>query len=616
MRSSRLTHLLFVPVLLVAAAALAGPTQEPVNKANWKLAARFDSSILRLFVGSSNMTPRFIHETDKFWYSWRDLTGTKFYVVDPKAKKKKYLFDPVKMAVQLSELTHRPYDAVTLPITTIEYVDEEEDEDEDKDDEEKQEKKEKKEKKNLIRFVIENIRYEYDLDDETLKSLGKVRDGSGTQQQGGRGRFGQRRGPGGRSRGYRNFSPDKKSFVFAKDHNLYYVEIVDEEEQEPVQLTDDGEEYYSFGFMTEAQKEQRRQQLKEQEKERKEEEQKEEEQKEEEIGRVRANVTWSEDSKCFYVTRSDSRKVKDLYLVNTLADPRPTLRTYKYAMPGDEEVAQTELFVFDRDGKELCKHDVIEYKDGRLYNMHWPDTSERLRFIRRDRLQRNLGLCEMDMETGEVKVLISESVENAFLERQNVRYVEPGGDMIWFSERMGWGHYYLYDYEGNFKNAITSGPYRAHQIVEVNEKKGLLWFRGYGRETDESPYNRHLYRVKLDGSGLKLLDPGDADHNTSLSPSQDYIIDVSAQVDMEPSAVLRDRDGRVIMELEKLDLSRWSRLPVFENPNSTLTDQAPIPRRNEFHDRSSHHVRGTFEAQKFRTDRIYERNDAIYMDKN
>jgi hypothetical protein len=66
-------------------------------------------------------------------------------------------------------------------------------------------------------------------------------------------------------------------------------------------------------------------------------------------------VIWSRDSKKFAMTRSDSRKVKDLWVINSIANPRPTLETYKYQMPGDSEAPQMELIIFDLATKEKLK---------------------------------------------------------------------------------------------------------------------------------------------------------------------------------------------------------------------------------------------------------------------
>ena len=58
-------------------------------------------------------------------------------------------------------------------------------------------------------------------------------------------------------------------------------------------------------------------------------------------------ITWSRDSTKFSAVRRDVRKVKDLWVINPLANPRPTLETYRYAMPGDENTPQSEMYIFD-----------------------------------------------------------------------------------------------------------------------------------------------------------------------------------------------------------------------------------------------------------------------------
>lgn len=513
-------------------AALMSVVALSAAQANWKAANRYTNTYLGQYIYSQSLTPGWINRTDQFWYSWRDSAGVKFWRVDAKSKKKTPLFDSVRMAALLSEVAKKPYDTTNLPITTVTF-------------DEKNDK--------LIRFVVEQVRYEYDADKDTLKSLGAVRPGEGGPPPGGPGQGGgggQGGFGGGQGRGgdFRNYSPDRKAFVYAQDHNLFYVAVVDGKDQDPVQLTKDGAQDYSFGARQTQQQQQQQQQEGET--------QGQQQQRSNET-RVRANVTWSKDSRRFYVSRFDSRKVKELFLVNSLTEPRPSLLTYKYAMPGEPEVTQTELFAYDPDKKELVKLPVDKYKDQRITDLHWQDTtSDKLRMVRRDRLQRNLELIEMDLTTLKAETLLTESVNNAFLEVQSVRYVKPGGDFIWFSERTGWGHYYLYGNDGKLKHSLTSGPWRANNISDVDADQGQMWVVGMGREPNENPYYRHLYRVGLDGKGLTLLDAGDADNNTTLSPTKKFAVNVRSRTDMAPEAVLRDDRGNILLELEKADLSR------------------------------------------------------------
>ena len=69
------------------------------------------------------------------------------------------------------------------------------------------------------------------------------------------------------------------------------------------------------------------------------------------------------DSKKLYSNRSDARKVDELFVINTLKDPRPELEVYKYAMPGEVNVPQEVLEIFDVESKSRITVDEDKYVD-------------------------------------------------------------------------------------------------------------------------------------------------------------------------------------------------------------------------------------------------------------
>jgi dipeptidyl aminopeptidase/acylaminoacyl peptidase len=92
-------------------------------------------------------------------------------------------------------------------------------------------------------------------------------------------------------------------------------------------------------------------------------------------------------------------------------------------------------------------------------------------------------------------------------------------------------------------------------VVRVDQEARTLYFTAGGREPGRDPYYRHLYRVQLDGAGLELLTPEDAEHAVSLSPSGAYLVDSYSRLDQPPVTVLRAADGRLVLELETADVS-------------------------------------------------------------
>jgi dipeptidyl aminopeptidase/acylaminoacyl peptidase len=523
-------------VLLVLTALLpAQAERQPPPRANYRQALKYSSANLAPLTYSTKVTPGWIGKTDSFWYSYRTSKGTAYWRVDPLRRTKTTLFDREKLASQLAELGRKPVDTATLALSRERLSDD----------------------GNTFTFVAGEILYAYDLKAEKLVSKGKAP--PAPRFPGPFGRFGRRRRAaeeeaqekdkvekkvvekkdgdrrgdrargGFRGRATRAEAPDRKAVLFIKDHNLLLGEKG--KDKDAVRLSKDGREDYGFvlsaGFGPRVAR----------------------------PGALAPAPTWSKDSKQFYAFRLDSRGVKELFVVNSLATPRPTLERYKYPMPGEETIRKSELYVGQRDGKTLTRVPA-KWKDESYRNLHWGKAPSELRFVRQDRLQRNLELCALDIATGECKVLIAEGFDNAPVNAQPPRYLDESDEMIWWSERSGWGHFYLCDRQGKLKNAITSGSWRASRIAAVDEKRRLLYVVGNGREKGENVYYEHLYCVKFDGTGLKLLDPADATHNSVLSPSRQFLVDNTSRVDQAPESVLRDVTGYKVMDLEKADLSR------------------------------------------------------------
>jgi dipeptidyl-peptidase 4 len=538
--------------------------QAHANRANWELADKFGPQALRPLIYTNAVNPHWLGQSDSLCYDWKDHNGSTFFLVVPTSKTKKPLFDQGKLAAQLSELSHHAHDPQNLPFTSITFS---------------------KDRKTFS-FTADSSKWEWEVASETLKRLGPA--GGGAAGRGGRGGRGGAGGApptppdtvntcggnagGGRAGGgggggggfggrgggdFHNYSPDSSRFAFARDHNLFVVDVAT---KDTVQLTHDGVKNYSFGARDTLQ-ERQQQELNQQQT------QQQQQQDDDQGGgqgggvnrdpRVRANVTWSPDSKAFVVSRMDNRKVGELFLVNNLHQPRPEVMSYTYAMPGEANVGQEELYAFHVGDTKLTPVNLKKWKDQRLFDIHWNGSgSDHLRLVRRDRTQRHFELLDIALPAQTSTQLLEEDIENNSSERQNVRYVKAGGDFIWWSERSGWGHYYLYDNAGHFKRALTSGAWRAERIVELDSTKGVLYFTAVGREPGENPYYAHLYKVNLDGTGLALLDAGDATHDSRIAPNKRWIVDNSSRIDMVPTAVLRDVTGKAVMNLETMDLSR------------------------------------------------------------
>ena len=332
------------------------------------------------------------------------------------------------------------------------------------------------------------------------------------------------------------YSPDSLFFLYASRHNLYFVGNPQKgQDTIPVKLTADGERHYTFNREEEGESE----------------------------GRFGAeSAHWIPGTHRFYAVREDNRKVRDSWLINSLDTPYPTLKTYKAELAGDKYVTQYELLIGDVDSREVKKIDINRWPDQYIDVLYVSGDGKRLYFQRYNRSWNQSDICEVDVETGQVRVVIHEE-NKPYLDYQmrSVSFLKDGKEILFRSERNGWGHYYLYDTAtGNLKNQVTDGTWVAGPIAKIDTVGRKFYFYGYGREKSIDPYYYILYEAKLDQlNAIRLLTPENASHEARISPSNHYIVDSYSTVSQEPVNVVRNSRGKVVMKLEKPDLQ-----PVYE----------------------------------------------------
>jgi dipeptidyl-peptidase-4 len=281
-------------------------------------------------------------------------------------------------------------------------------------------------------------------------------------------------------------------------------------------------------------------------------------------------LSWSPDSKKIATFQQDQRNVGELYLVDTKVG-HPTLQAWKYPLPGDPVVTMIQRVVIDVDPVKIVrfKMEPDQHRStlcddvacrGEWGDVQWSPDGSTVAFVSTSRDHRHEQLRVANASTGAVRDVLEEKSETFFESgngRINWRFLPGSNEVIWFSERDNWGHLYLHDLQtGREKRAITSGEGNVTQVLHVDEKNRRLYFIAVGKEKGRDPYFRHLYRIGLDGNNLQLLTPADADHDVTLSPSGRFFVDSYSKPDAPPVAELRAADGKLILTLEKADISR------------------------------------------------------------
>ena len=604
--------LVFVASASPMAALRPGPTGMPdraLPTPNYDLAARWTAAKVGKLVFSTSVAPHWLEFSDRFWYEYETPAGRKWWVVDPVKRTKTPLWDNAKMAAQITRILRTPYDAQHLPINTIKFI---------KNDAVIQFSVDLPKTARVESSTGEELVGETQQEQEQGQRGGRGTGRGGQQvqqqqdQQQGRGGGGAA-GPAANDKrwwfeydittglltlndkyepekpkpAWATVSPDKQVVLFARGQNLFMMDSknyalaltkADDPAIQEVQISTDGEKDYGYARVVMAAADDQQQQQDTQTTQTGQAGQgtqarAAQSELDKKFGpRVPAvTVYWSQDNKKVAVLRRDQRKVGDLWLVNALANPRPRLETYKYSLPGEENQPQDEMQVFDIGTKQRTTVQTAAFKDQNLGLVTAPITNlqrekqetdprwitfgpDKAYYNRTSRDFKRVDIVEADTATGESHVVLSER-SNTYIETQPLRSLSGGKELIHWSERDGWGHYYLYDAAGKLKHQITSGEFVCTGIESIDEKTRTMFVNAAGREAGEDPYFAHLYRVNIDTGDMKLLNPGNASHAASMNDKSTFFVDTASRVNSVPESALYDALGTKIMDLEKTDVS-------------------------------------------------------------
>jgi dipeptidyl-peptidase-4 len=336
-------------------------------------------------------------------------------------------------------------------------------------------------------------------------------------------------------------SPDGKRTAFIRNYNLWVRDIATARE---TQLTTDGQK--DFGYATDN------------------------------AGWIKSDrpvLIWSPDSRKIVTFQQDDRPVGEMYLVNTKVG-HPELSAWKYPLPGDSVIATIARVVINVDTPRvirfqmppdphrstLCDHVIC--RGSEWADVEWYPDGSHVAFVSTSRDHKHEVFRVADAATGAVRDVFREDVATQYESGNgmvNWRVLPATNEVIWFSERDDWGQLYLYDLAtGQLKSKITSGEGNVAQVRRVDQKTRTIWFVGNAKERGRDPYFRDFYKIGMDGKGLTLLTPENADHDIALAPSGPYFVDSYSTPDVPPVTVVRDLNGKTIVTLEKGDISRLS----------------------------------------------------------
>ena len=224
----------------------------------------------------------------------------------------------------------------------------------------------------------------------------------------------------------------------------------------------------------------------------------------------------------------------------------------RYPVAGSDN-AVVELYVMDPDGQNRVKVDLGDNQDIYLARVDW--AGDELYVQRENREQTKLDMLRVDPKTGDSTVLFTENaaVDDYWINLSNNYKWLDDGNLIWWSERDGYGHLYLFDNSGSQDwKQLTSGEWVVTKLVGVDQKARRVFFLG----TKDDVLEQHVYALDLDNpdSVTRLTEQGFT-HSASMDEKGQTLLIGRSNDDTPPQSYIADATGKRLAWIEenKLD---------------------------------------------------------------
>jgi len=324
-----------------------------------------------------------------------------------------------------------------------------------------------------------------------------------------------------------NFSPNGEMLAFIRENDLYVYNIKEKIEK---RLTTDGSETMLNGTLSWVYWE-------------------------EIFGRQDIGFWWSEDSKAIAYLQTDESLVSVMHYVDFKPNV-PAVITQRYPKAGGKN-PMVRVGIIELDNPKTVWLDIADTSYEYIARAKWFPDSRQISVQTLNRAQTELHLYFCDRLTGKATHILTET-DSAWVNiHDDLFFLQDSDQFIWESERDGYAHLYRYTLDGKLVNQITKGnwavrsaggAYWLRQAIQaIDEKEDWIYFTAL----EKSSIERHLYRIKFDGTKMQRLTKEDGFHIITFSPNAKYYVDMYSKINTLPSLSLHRNNGELVTTIGK-----------------------------------------------------------------
>jgi len=314
---------------------------------------------------------------------------------------------------------------------------------------------------------------------------------------------------------YAKFSPDGSRIGFIRDNNLF---ITDLETNQETQVTFDGEVNNIINGATDWVYE-------------------------EEFGFTRA-FFWSSEGNRIAYYRFDESKVRS-FSMPIYGDLYPEDYIFKYPKAGEKNAIIT-IHVYDLKSNKTSTIDIGEEQDQYIPRIKWTKNPELLSIQRMNRHQNKLELLMVNTSSGKVTTVLAEENDKYIDVTDDLTFLDDMIHFIWTSEKSGYNHIYQYTLGGTLVRQITTGDWDVTRYYGVDEANNKIYYQS----TEESPLEKHIYSIFINGKGIDKLSKRDGINRADFTPNFAYYILYHSDANTPTRVALYTSEGTQIRSME------------------------------------------------------------------
>ena len=264
---------------------------------------------------------------------------------------------------------------------------------------------------------------------------------------------------------------------------------------------------------------------------------------EEEYGFTKA-YAFSPDGREIAYLKFDESRVKEFEMMRFDGNLYNEAYKFKYPKAGEENSVVT-LHIYNLYTKETRQVDTGKESDQYIPRIGYTPSGE-LFFYRVNRLQNHFEVVLVDSK-GNQRVIYDEQ-DNRYVERPSVAtitFIDGERFIVREETTTGWFHLYLHSTKEGRLNAITSGEWEVTELIGLSANNKTVYYMS----TEQSPEERHLYSIELNGEKKECLLSKPGYWRVYPSADMKYFAAEHSATNCYPTAAVYNAKGKEVRSL-------------------------------------------------------------------